>query len=586
MKARLLCALVSVMAMAVGVHAQAIRVHARLITRAAVRIEPNPARTPLTTLAPGTVVTVTGVEGAWLSIEFDDDRYGKRFGYIVRTAVNLPTTQPSQPAERPKPQTQAPARPAAPPSAEARPAEGNRGSAEASSRPVESSKPVEATSRIPEAAARDGEAGSKPAEPGKPLEVTGRFPEAAKAGSRQVDASKPVEITGKFPEAAKAGSRQVDASKPVEITGKFPDAGAGSVKAVSRPAESKPVEITGKFPEARIVSAEPTVEPARTPGPALSKASSVATPEAASPEPAEATTSSPAMPGRSAPAGRQPVAPKKGMPVTLMIPRGLLKEDGYLPGRRVPILTADIVGSTGKPLSVNGRADWMLAGLPSLVEASVEKVSRTKNYTELELRANEVAVKLRFANGVDDPEATLGQLVAEGGRDTAAAVRYRDEAHAALARTFFPGDLGEERRLAILASLQSSAGSPDIQLRGNQLYASFDLGVDEKVYDDLKFDQAFIVAHVLNETVLTRVRELSKSLPDEPELVGMRLLYRIPHKHEKRVPPQEYRVEIITSREHAAMFAASEITAQEFLDSSALTVDGKSVQVPLAPAAQ
>ena len=547
MTARLLLALVSILAVSAEAHAQMMmRVHARVIEKAAVRIEPSLTRTPLTTLTPGTVVTVLNIDGDWVNVEFEDERYGRRFGYMARRSVSLPSAASSRPAERPRTQTQAADR------------AGTATSVGASNTAAEASPRSAAAGPVPAPASPQPAATSSP----KPVEAV-HFPAPA--------SPKPAATE---PKPAAAGARSEEAGR------------------TSVDASSRPIELTKSEELTRTSSA--TLEPlgnaapheASPPRPASPEATPVAV-EAAAPSPAPRDPASPAPAdvARDARVGRDPVTPTKGMPVTLMIPRALLKEDGYTTGRRMPILAADIDSASEKPLSVNGRADWMLAGLPSLVEASVEKVNRTKDYTELELRGKDLAVKLRFAHAVADPEQTLGQLVAEGGRDADAAVRYRKEAHAALARSFFPRDLGnldEERKLAILAAFQSSAGAPEIHVAGNRLYASFDLGSDGNVYNDLDFDQAFIVAHVLNETLLARVRELSKSLPDVPELSGVRVLYRIPHKHQKRVAPEEYRLEIVASREHFASFSRSEITGQELLDASTLTVDGKPARIPLA----
>jgi hypothetical protein len=227
----------------------------------------------------------------------------------------------------------------------------------------------------------------------------------------------------------------------------------------------------------------------------------------------------------------------------------------------------------------------MVAGLPSLLEVAVEKVSHEKDYTELELRGHDVAVRLRFAHSVVEPEATLGQLVTQGGRDTAAAVQFRDDAHAALARSLFPADLdalGDERKRSILAAFQAAAGSPDIHVHESQLYAAYDLGREGQVYNDRDFDEETILAYVLNETVLTRVRELSKSLPDVPELRGLRVLRRIPHAPEKDAPPEDYRLEIIAGAEPLAKLAGGEITNQELVDGSVILLDGRPVRIRLA----
>ena len=276
------------------------------------------------------------------------------------------------------------------------------------------------------------------------------------------------------------------------------------------------------------------------------------------------------------------------MPVTLMIPWALLKQEGYLALRSVPIVAADITSVEGEGASVNGVKDWMMAGLPSLLEASVKKITRNRDHTVLELRATDqgidIVVKLRFANSDPDPEATLGQLVVQGGPNTPAALKYRNEAYAAVAAAVFAGDLkglAEERKVSILATLQRAVGAPDVHLHDGRVYASYDLGVDDKVFDDRTADEETIIAQVLNETVLPRVREIAKSLTSVPELHGMRVLYRIPHQA-KRASGKEYRLELVADMKHVARFANAELTKQEFADASMLLVDGNDVRVGVA----
>jgi hypothetical protein len=286
-------------------------------------------------------------------------------------------------------------------------------------------------------------------------------------------------------------------------------------------------------------------------------------------------------------AGRTPVTPKRGMPVTLMIPRALLKEDGRLALRNVPIVSADITGAEGEGTSVNGISNWMQAGLPSMIEASIKKITRHKEHTELELRAddvqnNDVVVKLRFAHSLPDARATLGEMVIEGGADTAAVRKYRDEAHAAVASAVFSGShegLSDDRKRAILATLQRSPGAPDVYRHESQVLASYDLGVDATVFNDRTADEGTIVGQVLDETILPRVREMAKSLEKVPELHGMRLLYRIPHKPRRSAATKEYRVEVIARMEDVVRFVSTEFTHQEFLDAATIIVDGNPVRI-------
>jgi hypothetical protein len=273
------------------------------------------------------------------------------------------------------------------------------------------------------------------------------------------------------------------------------------------------------------------------------------------------------------------------MLVTVLIPRALLKPEAPASARNAGALAALIDNPAGGQLSVSGTSEWMTAGLPSLLEASVEKVNRRKEYTELELRGANTGVKLRFAASVDQPEATLGQLIAEGGRSSRAARRYRDEAYSALADAFFPGELAAlapERKIAVLATLQAAAGSPDPYLHDNQLYASYDLGRDPSVFNDREADTAAIVAHVLNASVLEDVRGLVKTWPEVQEVRGIRVTYRIPHKSERKAATEEYGLEMVVTKDQLFAFASGELSAQGFVDASLLTVNQSPLRVALS----
>ena len=506
--------LVFAIALSAAAQAQVIWVPGLVIEKTAVRIDANPARTPLATLAPGTAVTVLSVEEGWLEIAFEDQRYGKRVGYVPRSTVNF--AMPGAPAV---------ARSVSP----AKPLE-----------PVPASAPPKAAAPVTRPPVRT---------------VEDEFPSATRSSS-PVKPSAPV--TPSPSRAAVSSIEEVFPSVTTSLSVVKPS------EAVAQPSASAAVPSLEDAGHRSIASDD-------SPAPHNS----------APPDAARLPASIQAGAQRG---GRVPVSPKQGMLVTVMIPRALLKEEGYLAVRKVPIVAADITSADGEGTLVNGMKGWMLAGLPSMLEVSVKKVTRKKDYTELELRATDTVMKLRFAHSVSEPMATLGQLIAEGRRDSPVALRYRNEAYAALAGVF-PGDLNrlaDERKLSILGTLQGAAGAPDIHLYDGRVYASFDLSVDDKVFDDRAADEETIVAHVLNETVLAAVRDMSKSLADVPELHGMRVQYRIPHKARATASAKEYRLELISDAEHVVRFSRAELTNQEFVDASTLLLDGNPVRIALA----
>lgn len=56
---------------------------------APVLLLPDRARMSLRTLAAGTPVFVIGAEGEWLHIEFQDERFGLRIGYVLKVHVKI-----------------------------------------------------------------------------------------------------------------------------------------------------------------------------------------------------------------------------------------------------------------------------------------------------------------------------------------------------------------------------------------------------------------------------------------------------------------------------------------------------------------
>jgi len=281
------------------------------------------------------------------------------------------------------------------------------------------------------------------------------------------------------------------------------------------------------------------------------------------------------------------------MPVTLLIPRALLKNDDDRLPHKAPLLLADITAFEGDGAAVNGMSAWTGEGLPSMLEASIGKISAKKDHTDVELQVTGpqtpgAVVTLRFAGTVPDPEATLGQVILEGGGDTAAARVYRATAHAALADKIFTGELRglpEARKLSILSTLQDSTGA-DVRVVNGEVYASFDLGADIREFDTHSSKMETIVAYVLRETLLPQVKKLAKGLTSVPELRGMRVSYQIPHEGKSRAPEDEYQIELLAPMRDVLAFAEGQLTAEALIDGSTLNVDGKSVDVHLAPAAR
>src|SRR5581483_6601634 len=69
-----------------------------LQTDAPMYLDPDPSRTPLTTLPSGTTIRVLGREGDWFRIVYRDPGLGERTGYVRATAIRIEAAPPRPPA--------------------------------------------------------------------------------------------------------------------------------------------------------------------------------------------------------------------------------------------------------------------------------------------------------------------------------------------------------------------------------------------------------------------------------------------------------------------------------------------------------
>jgi hypothetical protein len=126
---------------------------------------PDPTRQPLTTLQVGTTVRVLRKERDWLNIEFEDQLFGKRVGYVLAAHVTV------------RPQPTARARPVA---IESAVPEATQPSVTATSTPnAVPARPVAVESAVPEATQPSATATSTPITvPAPPVAVESAVPEA------------------------------------------------------------------------------------------------------------------------------------------------------------------------------------------------------------------------------------------------------------------------------------------------------------------------------------------------------------------------------------------------------------------------
>jgi len=265
----------------------------------------------------------------------------------------------------------------------------------------------------------------------------------------------------------------------------------------------------------------------------------------------------------------------KGTVVTVKVPLRVLKVDGYFFRGGSPIFAGN-VASTGYGVTVEGQSEWKMAGFPSMFEMKVEKITRKKDYTELELRNLAAVIKFRFVPSVQDIAGTFQHLVVPGSPTSSEARAYLKQAYSELSTKVFTGPLAqlpEEKKHALLALAHDTASARDIrtEIYKNQPYVVFDLGEDTAVYNDLKFNQSSMVAYVLNEKLFTMIKGLANPLAGTPEAFGVKLEFHIPHKsflEKDTVPPSRYELQVYAPTEQIKKFKDADITNQQFIDAA------------------
>lgn len=279
----------------------------------------------------------------------------------------------------------------------------------------------------------------------------------------------------------------------------------------------------------------------------------------------------------------------KGRNVTLKIPLNVLDIEGQS--------FAGVTILTGSPqLRPDGTAsfpgkEWQTAGFPAMLEMKVEKIQRKKEHAEIELRSPYAYVKLRFPPDTDSLQLARGfsSLVTPGGATSEAALTYRAEAYRTLAKTIFVDKLAEippaaQATLVEFAHLTASGTSIRSQTYKDNFYLVVDLGRDTSVYNDLRFNQASVVAHILNEKLLKTLKAFAEPVKDLTLLHGLKLEFDIPHKSflDEAAAPSVYKLQLFAPAALIRKFADADITSQEFVDGCVVIVDDNRVQIPLS----
>lgn len=282
----------------------------------------------------------------------------------------------------------------------------------------------------------------------------------------------------------------------------------------------------------------------------------------------------------------------KGQIYTLKVPSALLTSGGVRAGWSTvsSVLLVEIRGSQSG-IQIGGQSNWKSSGFPSMLQVKFEKVNVKKDFTDVEFRPvdrTDSDVNLRFQPGFDYRTA-VGELMIPGPSSSVAARAYLDEAYGVLSEKFFAGPLAsvpaEKKRLLVTyAHVTANGTSLTSETYKNNLYMVVDLGRDTSVYNDLRFSQSTLLAHVMNEKLLVILKAFAKPVEDAPQLHGLKLEYEIPHKSllDEGSSAAIYVLEFYAPADLIRKFADADITNQQFVDGSIAIVNENRVQVSLA----
>jgi hypothetical protein len=272
--------------------------------------------------------------------------------------------------------------------------------------------------------------------------------------------------------------------------------------------------------------------------------------------------------------------------VALKIPPAILTYDGWGAWDNVPILAGRVTEPVPLVLAVEGSREWQTAGFPLRDQFRIEKVTRKKDFVEVELRATTVWVKLRFDPAIRNINAAFDALVAPSVES------YAAEAYATLAAKFFTGPLQSippGKRLELVRFAHLTANVPRIDERTTiksqtykgKHYLVVDLGPVLNVYSDLTFTQTGAVAHQLSERLLKTLKAFAELAKDINGLDGLKLEVEIPHCVLLE-QPRYYKLQLFALAEDIHKFAEADITNQQFIDNCVVIVDDNRVEVSVA----
>ena len=285
----------------------------------------------------------------------------------------------------------------------------------------------------------------------------------------------------------------------------------------------------------------------------------------------------------AAPALASQQLPARNTQVLVRVPPAALKRVQVTGGHRFDGVVAPGEGG----VTVNGRADWLAAGFPWITSL------RTVTAIRRDPRAGMTIVELR---GLGVPLIRLGFRGADTslfGVVTAppdSASEVSALGYSAVAAAQFTGPLAnipteQKDRLLRFAHRTANGVGVGSETFKERFYFAVDLGVFDTVFNDQRWTEAQRVAYVVNNRLLSVLKDFATLPTAGDRIQGLKLQYQVSHRNPRsRAEPAVDKLEVYATLEDIKRFAAADITSQELFDRAVVLVDGNRIRVPLAGA--
>ena len=280
----------------------------------------------------------------------------------------------------------------------------------------------------------------------------------------------------------------------------------------------------------------------------------------------------------------------KGQAVVVKIPKKLFQYEAISIATGVGIyvvnVSASVQGATG--LSVAGATDWPVAGWPLMYEVYFEKAKAKDEYVEIEFRSALAYIKLRLAKTIKDLPAATSALVFNGyvGGFEASSY-YKEILIGKVLPKIFTGTLAtmpSDKQIGLLKAIRYNDEAIRFERFKDRDYLVLGAGSTANVYNSIRLNQHARAALVVNEMIVSALKEAAPYVTDASKIGGIKIAVSILYKdflREQYITPHADALEVYAPYELVEKFFNLDITNQQLIDGCVVLLNGSRAQISL-----